>query len=783
MCDLFSRILLLLRIIRNKRRALSQEGTIRFLTFTRLRIMKTNITKTIAVTVCSLGNLAALNVVADDGELSPLTVVGGKDRVADLVGSAAYVDTEDIRKHNDPNINRILAKVPGVYIREEDGYGNFPNISIRGVDGSRSSKVTIMEDGILSAPATYSAPSAYYSPHAGRMHGLEVLKGSSQIKYGPHTTGGVINYLSTPIPEDHHFFARLTYGSDGTFKGHAYYGDIVNTNNGKFGYLLEMFYSESDGFRNIQGSSRDTGYQRIEPMLKLFWEPDSAVKQRFEFKFGYTDFDANESYLGLTEADRRSNPFDRYAASQFDNIDTFQYRTYLKWLIEPSENVKIETTAYYNRFNRNWYKLHDLRGIANGGGGTSNISLHQALLGSSHPTDAVLGANALAVLQGTGAGNLRVRANNRDYYSYGLQTAGQFEFETGSLEHSLIAGARYHVDRVRRFQWNDIYTADGMGGFSLTSPGVGGDAGNRRQQTHSLALFAEDAIKIGRTTIRPGVRWEHLDVEFQDFATNESDSGTYSVWSGGIGFTHELCDTDRIYGGIYRGVSIPGPRSHLRSGIDEEETLSYELGWRHANEGFVIDVAGFFTDFDNLIARENIGGGLSADRNAGDAEVWGFELTTSYDFAYNCDGYSMPVYFTATWTSAELKNALGSGGEDDIWAGGTDGSDFPYVPEWKLAAGIGLHMEKWGANLDATYTSHQYGTAKNLDEPVTSSREGKIDSAFVVDLSGYYKIDDNWKLIGGVNNLFGEEYVTSRVPHGPRNARGRHLYAGFEVKF
>ena len=77
------------------------------------------------------------------------------------------------------------------------------------------------------------------------------------------------------------------------------------------------------------------------------------------------------------------------------------------------------------------------------------------------------------------------------------------------------------------------------------------------------------------------------------------------------------------------------------------------------------------------------------------------------------------------------------------------GSDFPYVPEWKLAAGIGLHMEKWGANLDATYTSHQYGTAKNLDEPVTSSREGKIDSAFVVDLSGYYKIDDNWKLIGG----------------------------------
>ena len=195
-----------------------------------------------------------------------------------------------------------------------------------------------MEDGIVSAPATYSAPSAYYSPHVGRMSGLEILKGSSQVKYGPHNTGGVINYLSTEIPEDHNFYAKLTYGSDGTFLGHSYYGDVVQTEKGTFGYLLEMFYSESDGFRDIQGSGTNTGFQRHEPMLKLFWEPDSAVKQRFEFKVGYTDFDANESYLGLTEADRRDRPYDRYAASQFDNIDSQHTRAHFKWLVEPSDD-------------------------------------------------------------------------------------------------------------------------------------------------------------------------------------------------------------------------------------------------------------------------------------------------------------------------------------------------------------------------------------------------------------------------------------------------------------
>ncbi len=746
-------------------------------------------TKTIALTVCSLGNLAALNAVADDGQLTPLTVVGGKDRVSELVGSAAYLGAEDMRQQNYTNVNRLLAKVPGVYTREEDGFGLFPNLSIRGNLGTRSEKTTIMEDGILMAPAPYSAPGAYYSPNAGRMHGIEVLKGSSQVKYGPHTTGGVINYLSTPVPDEETFYGKFTFGSDNTLLGHAYYGNTVDTNNGRVGYLLEMHYQSSDGFRSIQGhGGQSTGFERIEPMLKIFWEPDTALKQRFEFKVGYTNFDADESYLGLSERDVKHNPHDRYAATQFDNINTFQTRSYLKWTAEPSDVLKLEASAYYNRFNRNWYKLADVStnpmpgADARGRIAIGRTSLHTALLSPMH----------LGVLQGTVPGSIGVKANNRDYYSYGLQFAGQYDLTVGEVDHTISGGVRFHRDRVRREQWVDIYGADGMGGFTTLRNGIRGEEANRRQQTDAIAVFVEDSMKIGKLTLRPGFRFEHLDFEFDDYLNNASRDGDLNVWSGGVGFTYELSDADSLFGGVYRGVSTPSPNGYTNpvpaSQTDEETSISYELGWRHRDDdrylGF--ELVGFYTDFDNLLAPAT-GAGVGNPANGGEASVYGVELQLNYDPASNAGkAYRTPMYLSATWTQAILKANLGTDTGNiftDFQGGNEKGNHIPYIPEWKIAAGVGIDMEKWGANLDATWTSTMYGTGGNQRNPVTSAREGMVDSAFQVDLSAWYQLDENWKLIGGIYNVCDEQTLVSRLPEGPRNGRGRHLYAGFEVQF
>jgi Fe(3+) dicitrate transport protein len=759
----------------------------------------------LAVTLISLFAAPAMAQTAaqaaDQGKLEvaqalpPITVIGSKDDAAALVGSGQYVDREDITRQGYDDIHRLLREIPGVYVREEDGYGLFPNISLRGVDPGRSAKLTLMEDGILTAPAPYTDPAAYYSPTAGRMHGIEVLKGSSQVRYGPHSTGGVINYLSTPVPESREGYVRSVFGSDNEFRNQVWVGETVESaGSGRFGYLVEIYQRSTDGFKELdQPQTRvgpgagDTGFSNVEPMIKLSWEPATALRQRFELKYGYTERDADETYLGLTTADFDANPYRRYAGSRFDNIATEHKRSYLRHSIAFSEATQLTTTAYYNEFHRNWFKIFGVND------GSANVSLGAALADPAR-------AQALAVLRGEAAGTLRYRNNNREYSLRGVETQVAHAFATGSIEHRLHGGLRLHEDDIFRFQNDETFTQDDSGAITGHMINAPGSQENREAKTRALSAWLEDEIRIGRLTLRPGVRIEDLDWDVANFNNGSSADGGDSFYTAGIGVNWEQRPGFNWFGGLYQGISPPDPGSGTAAEpAKEERSLSLEAGLRYSNgAGLSTEAVLFATRFDNLIVTGNLGASGTGDGGAvGEVDVYGLEYALRFDPLARRDGtLQLPMFLAVTYTSAEIANdstgsGSGGGNVESIFSGGRKGAELPYIPEWQATAGIGLRAGIWALDLQAQYVDAVWATALNSREEVIlaaadtlapDARGGRIDSIFLVDLTASAQVHPRVKLFANVFNLLDNEYIVSRLPEGPRPGAPLTALVGLEAR-
>lgn len=722
------------------------------------------------------------------------TIYGSRKAVSLRGTSGSHLGPEDIQELNLDDINRALRRVPGVYPREEDGYGLFPNISLRGVDTTRSAKVTVMEDGVLTAPAPYSAPAAYYSPTLGRMHAIDILKGSSQVLYGPHITGGAINYVSTPIPGESAAYLKVLYGSYNEIRAHAWYGTVLPTRNGTWSFLVEGYFRETDGFKvigrtpDLTGALADqTGFTKGDVLLKVAYEPNSEVYQKFLLSVGTTDLDADETYLGLSEPDIRRTPNLRYSASRFDNIKSTHDRTYLRWLIVPGDRTEVETTVYYNRFERDWYKLHDLRNIEDSTDptGTVNQTLSNALAGGN-------GGFGLDVLKGQRAGTLRVRSNNREYYLWGVQSVVTHHIP-GAVEHEITGTIRYHEDQARRFQRDDLYQQEDNGTISDVTVGAPGGAGNRKQKTNALALAVQDAIHSGEWTFTPGIRVEFLDLMHEDF-DNPANSGSQNLTlvAGGFSVLYDPEGDWSFFTGLFSGFSPPSPRAAVKDGLAEETSLAFELGTRlqRADGIWAFTTVFFYTGFDDLIVIDNIGGAGSGDsENVGKVQSLGIELTVDYDVgrALNLN-YGALVFLTFTWTDATLDGDSNSTDPESIFAGGLDGNRVPYIPEFQLMVGVTITVRKFGLTLSGSFVDRTFTTASNTTDQLTpagvpDSRFGTTDSYFVIDFSLYYELKPGVRVLGGIQNVLDDEYIASRHPHGPRPGKPFFAYIGMEFRF
>lgn len=704
---------------------------------------------------------------AGDEPLDNVTIIGHRRDVADVPGSAHLVTNEDLEAFLQADVMRVLRTVPGVYVQEEEGFGLRPNIGIRGSGLDRSSRIAVLEDGVLIAPAPYAASSAYYFPTQRRMHALEVLKGPAAITVGPRTTGGAINLISTPIPDEFGASADLRLGQHETADAHLNIGDRGE----RFSWLVETVQAQSDGFKHINApGNHDTGYDIEDYLVKLQFDsdPSASLYQSIRVKLGYTDQVSDETYLGLTEEDFATDPYARYAASALDVFMGEHEQYQATYLIESPDNWRGEVTAYRNNFARNWYKLGSV-----GGAGIADILDDPAafatefawVTGNDSPDDALL-----------------LRHNNREYYSAGVQGSLSFDFALGDAAVEVTTGFRVHEDEEDRLQRDDGYRMDD-GTLVLTSEGAPGSQTNRVSQADVRALFLAGEIRHGDWIVTPGLRFEDIELTRLDYSTADPSrsqgptqvrSDSVSVFIPGIGALYRINDRWRLLAGVHKGFNPPGAGSTA----DEETSLNLEFGARHTGDALDVEAIWFINDYDNLVGTVTAstgGDGEIGDQfDGGEAIVQGLEFSADHAFEdLGGSGLSMPVGVRYTWTAeAEFENAFESNFEP--WGDVEVGDELPYIPEHLLRLSAGLTGERWESNLAASYVGRMR-TVAGQDAYLPAET---IDSHLVWDVLGRWHFTDALSGYVKVDNLFDETYVAARRPAGVRPGLERTAYVG-----
>jgi Fe(3+) dicitrate transport protein len=645
-----------------------------------------------------------------------------------------------------------MKTVPGGSVREEEGEGLRPNIGIRGATSERSDKITLMEDGVLIAPAPYSNPSAYYFPVMLRMQGIEIIKGAPLLRYGPQTTGGVVNLLSTQIPEKLSGRISTFFGENKQLNTHLYFGD----GSGKFQYLFEGVRRDTDGFKRIDGkSNKDTGFGISDYVIKLGFNSENGT--RILLKAQESREISNETYVGLTDADFNANPNRRYGLSSIDQMKNDHQGVNITLFQDLNDQAKIIATYYNNKFSRDWYKL-------SGGG--------------SYIDDANSGdATAQGVLDGTtDVESLTYKHNNRSYESKGIQINLNYALNN----HSIDVGIRSHEDSMDRFQPQDYY-AQTSGSYVYTSTKDPSGSNNRVEKAEATSFFVADEWQVSDSMIVNAVlRYEEVESSRKQYGSDRtavasSKSNDTDVLLPGLSFTYDIDSNWQTLAGYHKGFSPIG--GGASSEQEPEESDNFEFGARYAKDGLFVEGIFFYSDFSDKAENCSLASPCSNDETSGtyvtgEAKIQGVELQLENTF--KTGNLNIPLSVAYTYTEAEISG-------NNNASGFISGDQLKAVPESVFSIRAGFEHNSGFNN---------YAIFKYIDEMCVStgcnrlvSTYGKTESLFVMDWVSKYELASKTNLYFKVENVFDNQSIISREPDGARPNKPRTISAGVRMDF
>lgn len=667
-------------------------------------------------------------------------VIGTPEALDHIPGSGAVIDEKTLERSRVFTVNEALRKVPGVQARDEEGFGLRPNIGIRGLNPTRSSKVLLLEDGIFVPFAPYGDNATYYHPPVDRFDRIEVLKGSGQILFGPQTIGGVINYITPAPPSEPGGFLSLSAGNRDYLNGHIRYGGTWNGT----GLILDYVRKEGEGAReNIFSELNDFNFKAVLPL---------GSRQALTFKFNVYNEDSNVTYSGLTEAEYRADPYQNPFENDFMFLDRYGVAAIHQYAF--NNDLVLTTAVYGTHVQRHWWRQ------------SSNSGQRPNRIAPADPDCA-----GMADLNTT----CGIEGRLRSYYHWGIEPRLHADHDLFGLRNETDFGVRAHYELQDRRQEN--------GNFPNSRTGTISEDNERRNQAYSA--FLQNRVWLGNWTVTPGVRVEHVKYRRTNRLANDGagvggETDLTEVIPG-LGTTYHPIENVTLFAGVHRGFSPPRTEdiiSNTTGGtvdLDAELSWNYELGVRsRPAAGVSAEVTFFHMDFENQVIPASLAGGAGAVlTNAGETLHQGAELMARIDSGELMDS-PHNVYLRTAYTYVHVAEFKGNRFSSVDPAVRVTGNRLPYAPEHLLTAAIGYaHRIGLDMHLEAVYIGEQFGDDLNTVTPSANGQRGEIPAYTVWNAAANYEVAPiHTTLFVAVKNLFDKTYIVDRtrgiIPGSPR---------------
>lgn len=697
-------------------------------------------------------------------EMPQIVIIGKRDGLISKVpGSATVLNSREIRLTAPLTANEVLRKVTGVNVVDEEGAGLRLNISIRGLDPDRSRNVLMLEDGVPIALGPYGEPEMYFSPPIDKMSGVEILKGSGQILYGPQTIGGIVNFFTADPPSQEITRIKISGAKGGFFSGFGTYGNTI----GKTGFLISYLHKRADNLG-------PTHFKLNDLSAKIRFELNS--KSNIGLKLGYYDEQSNSTYIGLTQTMYNKGNQDFVRMSPYDNLPIKRLSASATHQFEFNDNISLKTTAFAYTTTRDWQR-QDFS--------FSSTAANQTGVFWGDPA---VSNGAVYMLNSTGN-------RNRQFEVAGVEPRLSVKHNLFNIKNVLETGARYLYEKA-----DEQFIA---GSNANTAKGILRDKEVRTG--YAFSAYAQNRFDLNKKlSVNAGLRLENFDYEREILRGRYRINGVNVIRDTsilakdntmalipGAGINYSANDQINLFAGVHKGFAPPRIKDAITAtgipyNLDAELSTNYELGARiKLKDYFNAELTGFVLDFKNqIIPVSNSSGNSNASGvvNGGQTLHKGIEAGFQIDFG-KMSGLKNSYTFESSITvqSSEYNNDRFISVNGNIV--NVKENKLPYSANLMVWNAAGINLQNgFGFRVSGNYIGSQFTDEINSEAASANGRTGKISSRYIIDANAYYRIPKtNASLNLSVKNLTDQRYISSRRPEGIRVGLPRLITAGFEI--